>query len=456
MDVVNQYTVDYCTLLTTNIAMEDKVVYSAGSSSQLSSYVLSATTIVSDDEEDTIPTTGLQPSLDLTIVDGEDKPDEHSTADHSQNSGTTVAVCKRAMSVQQEPERIKYKKVKRVESSDKRDVFGALTPTSLYNDENRLFQEWRREALDSLVYSKNVFVLETYTVNDFLLQVKISNSDVTMLLNTLPWSISFGKSVPKQDFFKTTVVLANSETDNILRKQSVDFSPSRLIRFIIENCEGIPIIVSSDFNKLMNKKNGNGNFMDYIVYPKLVPGSQICNYSDCKHMASAIHVGTTFYPKGIYCSSHVNMSELGVSVRLYNPLLCALTSHLKNVVLSAMDVLEVYGSRSGYWSALPDGNDPIPLPRKWIPLCRKAQPRHLKSRRPIDMIYETAENVLPCADEHHWKGKHTIGVDNRHSLSCCMLKTFLSYSGDNKLCQFSLNDNPTFEDLPYGWKNDNK
>lgn len=155
----------------------------------------------------------------------------------------------------------------------------------------------------------------------------------------------------------------------------------------------------------------------------------------------------------IYCSRHVRFAEGLGAVMLYNPLFCALSCHSNNVVLSTLNVDLVYGPRSGCWPAMVDGRQSQTFPAKWIPICKKPLSIRIVSESPILKIYETAQNILPCFDEHLNASllRHHTGIEPLHALIKCILDTFLFYSGDNKLCEFSLNRTLSEEDLPYSW-----
>lgn len=134
------------------------------------------------------------------------------------------------------------------------------------------------------------------------------------------------------------------------------------------------------------------------------------------------------------------------TIKLYLPLLVAFTPHAKKVVVSAMDVDEVYGSRSR-----PGNVDrSVPLPRTWVPLCKKSQPISLNVKKRIDTVFETARNILDCADGHI-RNVHAIGIEAQHSIVRCMVHAFLHNSGKNTLCAFK--GVQADEDTPYNWKN---
>lgn len=155
----------------------------------------------------------------------------------------------------------------------------------------------------------------------------------------------------------------------------------------------------------------------------------------------------------IYCSMHVRLVDMD-KVMLYNPLLCAFSPHANNVVLSALNVDLVYGPRSGCWTAMVEGRQSKALPKKWTPICKKAQPIKLEMVNQIEMICETAKNTLPCvpAQVYTSGGHYQICVEVLHTLIKNMLDTFLSFSGDNNLCEPSSGETPSEEDLPYMWR----
>lgn len=304
--------------------------------------------------------------------------------------------------------------------------------------------EWRGRALDTLVANDGVFILEVYTVRSFVLQIKISINGVSMELSVYPWSIMDGRTFTKEEFRRIVYKKLTSEIDDILRMPSELFFPNSIVSFVINNYNSVPTIVSSNYVNLMRPQSRHKRFMEHFIFQEILPGSQRCYF--CKEIAIAIQLDAYCNPHKLYCSTHVQVNNM---TRLYNPLLIAFTAHRKRAVLSALNLERVYSPRFDDQSRFLAGSADLAL--IWTALCKKDQPYELKSQTAIGMYYETGRNVLLCERQHFFRKKyHTFPLNVRHSLTCCLLKTFLFADGNgNKLCN-NIIYQPE-EDAPYDW-----
>lgn len=310
--------------------------------------------------------------------------------------------------------------------------------------------DWRDKALSCLNNpSEDVFVLEAYIKNEVLLQVKVSRSTTTLLMNTWPWSLSTGESI-LEDAFRASLEETDGQVEDILKLKSTKFSPSILVKFILINCNYAPILLSSNYSSLFNDGTSDKHFMEYFVYQKILPGSQNCRYPLCTSTACAIMLNEQLDPAGIFCAKHVCQNGIYDRVLLYNPLMISFTVHKNKMVLSAMNMEGFFGARKsiGEWG---NNTTPYAIPLHWITLCRKKQRKVLKATTPMDMMIETAINVLECADEHLYPGKrHQIGVEVRHSLTCCLFEAFLATQCIP--CRLPIPSTELDkEDYPYDW-----
>lgn len=159
-------------------------------------------------------------------------------------------------------------------------------------------EPWRQRALDFITETNNLFVLEAYMVKEYVLQIAISTEEATLRMNTKPWSIVLGGSMTERELARWKQS-ANAAAKAVLDKSNKNFSTSRIVRFILENCNGgVPAIVSSSYTKLMDRHRGGKSFLDYIVFDKRLSGSQRCCHSDCRRLASTVHIGEDGTAKG--------------------------------------------------------------------------------------------------------------------------------------------------------------
>lgn len=174
--------------------------------------------------------------------------------------------------------------------------YGSLHKSSrtFGNSHNR----WRRQALDAVACDNNVFIMEPIMIGNMLLQLKVSTLGLALSFDTIPWSAALGRSVSKYEF-ENCVGQLNNETSNILdMKRRTEFSTRRVIKFILDSCNGVPVIVSSSHTAMMNRENGKTSLMDLIVYPKLLSGSQQCHFPECNFTATAVLLDLPRPPKG--------------------------------------------------------------------------------------------------------------------------------------------------------------
>lgn len=296
--------------------------------------------------------------------------------------------------------------------------------------------EWRKRALDFLEANRGVFVLEAYTVSDFVLQVRISIKGVCMEMNLRPWCMVDGRSYSEESF-RQAVQHLDPEVEEMLCSPCEEFSPTKITNFVLGNHKSVPAIVSSNYVHLMRTNRRQIGFLEHFIYQKILPGSQRCCL--CNQMATTIELEE---PENLYCSRHVKMNNM---IRLYNPLVVAFTAHSKRIVLSVLNLDRVYSPRFDNLSRFLKGSNVLTL--IWTALCKKNQPLELGSSRSMEMYYETAKNHLECAEQHLLRDKyHDLLVKVRHSLTCCLLKKFLFER--NNLCDLSSQSD---EDVPYDW-----
>lgn len=273
------------------------------------------------------------------------------------------------------------------------------------------FRRWCDRLVDRLMRLKSVFVLEAYMVDEYVIQVKVWSENASYSTICEPWSTVTADEVSVNTFIERGIT---RNAMDVLLARSSRFSPSQLVRFILQNSISMPIIVSSNMSSLLRTTKGV-HFFDHIVYKTYVPGSQRCQHENCSRTADAVLLKTN---RKLFCNRHVPQDG---QVMLYNPLLMSFAIDRRNIELAAIDLKDIFLYRTaGYRTYASFYN--------WVRFMHRPQPQLLQqTATSTDMFCETAANILKCFREHlAWGTVHMVGIDTRHSITCCLLKEFLN------------------------------